>query len=154
MKKRMIKILLIIAGTISIIFGFIGVFLPILPTTPLFLLGAACYMRSSKKFYNMLINNKIFGKYIRNYREHKVITKKSKVVVLSLLWITMSYSIYYMTTVDMPQLAIYAVIALLLGIAIWITQHVLRLNSVINEFNITIPEDMLAASEVGFKEKK
>lgn len=145
MKERLIKVLLIIAGTISIILGIIGIFLPILPTTPLFLLGAGCYARSSKTFYLMLINNKIFGKYIRNYREHKVITNKSKVVVLSLLWITMSYSIYYMTTKDMPSFVVIGVIILLLGIATWITQHVLRLNSIIDESKIIISDDILEA---------
>jgi len=93
----------------------------------------------------LLINNKIFGKYIRDYREHKVITKKSKIVVLSLLWITMSYSMYYMTTTDMPSFLIIGIIILLLSIATWITQHVLRLNSIISDSKLVISDDILGA---------
>lgn len=133
MKKQLIKVLLIIAGTLSIIIGTIGIFLPLIPTTPLYLLGAECYLKSSKKFYNMLINNKIFGKYIRDYKKYKIISKKSKVIILILLWITMSYSIYYMTTIDMPQYAIILSIVSLFGIAVFVTQHILRFDSVVEK---------------------
>ncbi|MDH4300313.1 MAG: YbaN family protein, partial [Dehalococcoidia bacterium] len=53
--------LLIGAGTLSTGLGIIGIFVPILPTTPFLLLAAACYMRSSERFYRWLINNRVFG---------------------------------------------------------------------------------------------
>ena len=67
--NKFFRFLLIIAGTIFLVFGIIGIFLPILPTTPFLLLAAACYARSSKRFYNWLMNNKWFGNYIKNYNE-------------------------------------------------------------------------------------
>jgi len=74
--------------------GIIGIFLPILPTTPFLLLAAACYARSSKRFYDWLIGNKWLGTYIRNYMEGKGIPLKVKVFTTSLLWITILFSVF------------------------------------------------------------
>ncbi len=90
--KRLIRVVLIIAGTIFVGLGVLGIFLPLLPTTPFLLLAAACYARSSERFYNWLLNNKWFGRYIKNYREGKGIPLKVKVLSISLLWITIIFS--------------------------------------------------------------
>jgi uncharacterized membrane protein YbaN (DUF454 family) len=92
--EKIIRNLLIGCGTFFVIIGFIGIFLPLLPTTPFLLLAAACYARGSKKFYNWLITNKWFGEYIKNYREKKGIPIKTKVFAILVLWITISYSIF------------------------------------------------------------
>jgi uncharacterized membrane protein YbaN (DUF454 family) len=63
--------LLIVAGTLFTGLGIIGIFVPILPTTPFLLLAAACFMRSSERFYHWLINNRILGAYVRDYMEGK-----------------------------------------------------------------------------------
>ncbi len=90
--KRLIRVVLIIAGTIFVGLGVLGIFLPLLPTTPFLLLAAACYARSSERFYNWLLNNKWVGRYIKNYREGKGIPLKVKVLSISLLWITIIFS--------------------------------------------------------------
>ena len=87
-RKKIVKALYFTGGTISLILGIIGIVLPILPTTPFLLLAAACYARSSEKFYNWLLNNRILGSFIRNYREGKGMPKKIKIFTISLLWIT------------------------------------------------------------------
>jgi uncharacterized membrane protein YbaN (DUF454 family) len=87
--------MLITAGIIFVGLGIIGIFLPILPTTPFLLLASACFARSSKKFYDWLFNNKLFGDYIKNYREGRGVPLKVKVFTISLLWITILFSIYY-----------------------------------------------------------
>ena len=92
--NRVIKRILIIAGTFFVGLGIIGIFLPILPTTPFLLLAAACYVRSSKRFYNWLLNNKRLGNYIKNYREGKGIPLKVKVFTISLLWVTIMLSAF------------------------------------------------------------
>jgi len=85
MKQKLVRVVLIVAGTFSIALGILGIFVPVLPTTPFLLLAAACYARSSQRFYDWLLNNKYFGNYIRNYRERKAIPLKGKVLALALL---------------------------------------------------------------------
>ena len=96
--KSVVKIMLIVIGTICVILGIAGIFLPLLPTTPFLLLAAFCYSRSSARFYHWLITNRWFGEYIRNYREGRGMPLKQKVIALSLLWLTMSYSIWFVVS--------------------------------------------------------
>ena len=117
-QNRFVKFLLISAGTISIFLGFIGIFLPILPTTPFLLLAAALYSKSSDKFYNWLINNRLFGSFIRNYREGKGITLQAKFISLTSLWLVLGSTIIY--AIENIYLKI-----LLLLIAIGVTIHLL-----------------------------
>jgi len=88
------RILLIICGTCSIILGFIGMFLPVLPTTPFLLLASVCYARSSATFSHWLLTNRCCGEYIRNYREGKGIRSQQKIFILLCLWATIGYSIW------------------------------------------------------------
>jgi len=69
--NRLIRWVLIIAGTFFVGLGVLGIVLPLLPTTPFFLLAAVCFAKSSKRFYTWLLNNKWFGNYIKNYQEKK-----------------------------------------------------------------------------------
>lgn len=88
------KIIYAILGLISLGVGIIGVFLPLLPTTPFLLLSAALFARSSTRLYNWLLNHKILGAFIRNYREDKSVTVRVKVIAISMLWATMLFSIF------------------------------------------------------------
>ena len=90
--SRLIRILLIITGTFLVVLAILGIFLPLLPTTPFLLLAAICYARSSTKLYNWLLNNKYLGKYIRNYREGKGISLRIKFITISLLILTIGYT--------------------------------------------------------------
>ncbi|MBR5844807.1 MAG: YbaN family protein [Rikenellaceae bacterium] len=87
------KIVFIIIGSIAFALGIIGIFLPLLPTTPLLLLAAALYFRSSPRLYEWLLNHPYFGRYIRNFRESRAIPLHAKIVSVSLLWLTMGYCI-------------------------------------------------------------
>ncbi|WP_211340590.1 YbaN family protein [Mesobacillus subterraneus] len=84
--KTALKALLIIIGTLSISLGIIGIVVPLLPTTPLILLGAACYVKASDKLYQKLIQNKWLGSYIQDFREKNGITRKNKILSLSMMW--------------------------------------------------------------------
>ena len=88
-----VKVLLIILGSISLPLGVIGIFVPLLPTTPLLLLSAALYFRSSPKLYDWLLNHPRLGTYIRNFREHRAIPLRVKIVSVSLVWLTIGYCI-------------------------------------------------------------
>jgi len=87
--------LLIGAGTLCVGLGIIGIFVPILPTTPFLLLAAACYMRSSERFYQWLTSNRIFGAYVRNYIEGRGMPTKIKIFTILLLWLAIGLSITY-----------------------------------------------------------
>ena len=85
----MMKILLTILGIIALGLGVLGIFLPVLPTTPLLLLAAALFLRGNIKLYEWLLNHPKLGPYIRNFMEYKAIPLKVKVVSVSLVWITL-----------------------------------------------------------------
>ena len=87
--------LLIAAGTLSTGLGIIGIFIPILPTTPFLLLAAACYMRSSERFYRWLTNNRVFGAYVRNYIEGRGMPVRIKIFTILLLWLTIGLSMTF-----------------------------------------------------------
>lgn len=88
------KVLYILFGTLSLALGIIGIFLPLLPTTPFLLLTAALYVRSSPRLYNRLLHHKYLGSYIRNFRENKAIPLRAKIISVSLIWITILNCIF------------------------------------------------------------
>lgn len=92
--NKFVKALFFISGMICLILGIIGIILPILPTTPFLLFAVACFLRSSKRFYKWLLNSRILGSYIRNYREGRVMPRKIKAFTISMLWITILISFF------------------------------------------------------------
>jgi len=86
-KLIMLKIILILLGTISLALGVLGIFIPGLPTTPFLLLTAFLYMKGSVRLYNWLMRNKFLSKYITNYNRRKGMTKKQKIYSISLMWV-------------------------------------------------------------------
>lgn len=82
----LLKILLIVAGTLSLVIGLAGVVIPGLPTTPFLLLTAGLYMRSSDKLYKKLLENKWINRYLSEYRKNKGITRGTKFRVIMLMW--------------------------------------------------------------------
>jgi len=113
---------LIIAGSFFLGLGILGIFLPLLPTTPFFLLATACYARSSERFYNWLLNNKWFGNYIKNYREGKGVPSKIKVLSISFLWITIGSSVVFIVHIFLARI-------ILILIAIGVTIHILYIRA-------------------------
>lgn len=76
-------------GVISLGLGILGIFLPLLPTTPLLLLAAALFLRSHKGLYQWLMNHPKLGPYITNFMVHKSIPLRVKVVSVGLVWVTL-----------------------------------------------------------------
>ena len=117
-----LRILLVIAGTFFVGLGIVGIFVPVLPTTPFLLLAAACYARGSQRFYGWLLNNKWFGSYIRNYLERKGITLRAKIVTVTLLWITIGASVAFAVETLVLKL-------ILVIIAIGVSIHILSVRT-------------------------
>ena len=91
-RQKVVRVFFFFAGTTSLVLGAVGIVLPVLPTTPFLLLALACYLRSSERMTQWMLNNKYFGKYIRNYRAGKGIPLKTKLIAITTLWITISIS--------------------------------------------------------------
>lgn len=88
------RIFLIIVGSVSLVLGVLGTFLPMLPTTPFLLLSAAAWVKASPSLYEWLINHRVFGEYIRNFREYRAIPLRVKIISVSLVWLTIGYCIF------------------------------------------------------------
>ena len=119
--KNIRRWLLIACGMLCVAVGVIGIFVPLLPTTSPLLLAAFCFARSSPRFYHWLLHNRVFGSYIKNYREGRGMPLRSKFVTLALLWLTIGFSIIYITP--------WWIKLLLLIIALGVTIHILWIKS-------------------------
>ncbi len=93
--KLIVKLLLVLLGSISLFFGIVGIFLPGLPTTPFVLLSAALYLRSSDYLFRKLVTNKYLGKYIKNFHEKRGITLRVKWYSILLMWFMISISVVF-----------------------------------------------------------
>lgn len=118
--SRYKKTLYVVAGTVSLAFGIVGIALPVLPTTPFLLLSAACYYKGSQRLHRWLLGNRLFGGYIRNYREGRGIPARAKIFTLAFLWTTISFSVLFAVNDLIVQV-------LLLAIAVGVSIHVIRL---------------------------
>lgn len=120
--KSIKSVLLVICGTLSLLLGAVGIFFPVLPTTPFLLLSAACYARSSVRLHSWLLNTRIFGSYIRDYQEGRGVSLRHKIAALVLLWLSIGYAAGF--AVSRTWLRI-----LLLGIAAGVTIHLCKLKT-------------------------
>jgi len=96
----------------------VGIFLPLLPTTPFYLLTAWLYMQSSPKLYQKVMSNKYFGTIVRNFQENKSISLKTKIITISMLWVIILLSAFLVVSAWWLRLLLFAV-------AIGVTIHVL-----------------------------
>ncbi|MDO8558303.1 MAG: YbaN family protein [bacterium] len=80
-------------GTVFLLLGIVGVFLPLLPTIPFLLLTAYCWARGSPRLYNWLMQNRWFGRYIREWRDGRGISARSKALAVALIALSVGYSV-------------------------------------------------------------
>ena len=81
-------------GVLATVLGVLGAFLPLLPTTPFLLLAAACFARSSPRFYRLLLENRLVGPYLRQWREERTIPRRAKRKAYVVVLLTFSFSAY------------------------------------------------------------
>lgn len=118
--NKIINAFLILFGSISIGIGIIGIFIPLLPTAPLVLLGAACFVRGSDKLYQLLLKNKWLGGYIEDFRVRKGISLKNKILGLTMLWLSIGSSLVLVIT-NLWVSLILVIIAF--SVSIWILSY-------------------------------
>jgi uncharacterized membrane protein YbaN (DUF454 family) len=112
------KSILVLLGSLCVGLAVVGMFVPILPTTPFLLLAAYLFARSSVRFYDWLITNKWFGPYIRNYREGHGIPFVHKIITIGLLWLTIGVTCYFLDS-NWVKLVLF-------GVACGVTYHLAR----------------------------
>lgn len=122
-ESRIARAFFLAAGTVSVGVGILGIFLPLLPTTIFLLIGAACYGRSSPAAYRWLTTNRVFGRYLRNYKEERGATLLTKVTTIAALWAGIGLAI---ALVSMPLWATVALVA----IAALVTWHLVSLRTI------------------------
>jgi uncharacterized membrane protein YbaN (DUF454 family) len=122
-KDKLKKSLLVSSGTLALIIGVIGIFLPVLPTTPFLLLAAYCYARSSLKLYQALLDNRVFGTFLKNYMEGKGMNVSYKALMLVLLWLVMGATIAFATHSTVLRITLAVV-------ATGVTIHILSLKTI------------------------
>jgi uncharacterized membrane protein YbaN (DUF454 family) len=90
-----LRVALLVAGFVCVGLAALGVVLPLLPTTPFLLIAAACFARSSPRFYRTLLGNRVFGPLIRDWREHRAIPLPAKIMAISAITLVMGSSIVF-----------------------------------------------------------
>ena len=115
------KILLNVIGCIAVVLAILGIFLPLLPTTPFLLLASACFVRGSERMHRWLRNHRLFGEYLRNFEDNRALPLRGKIVTLVLLWLSMAYSIYLVKSLLLRLM--------LLAIAASVTVMILRMKT-------------------------
>lgn len=85
---------LILLGWLAVILAFLGVVLPVLPTTPFLLLAAWCFSRSSPRFHHWLLYRSWFGGYIRHWQTYKGLPKGAKPKAMVVILVTFMISIW------------------------------------------------------------
>ena len=118
--------LFVIAGTIALVLGVVGIILPVLPTTPFLLLAAICYMRGSQRLYNALLRNRFIGSYVRNYLEGRGMSLRNKIWTISMLWIAILCTAFLVT----ESLVIRIILVVVL---VGVTVHILLIRTLKNK---------------------
>lgn len=114
LKKSMFaKSFYVVAGSVSMVLGVIGLLLPVIPTTPFLLLAAFCYARGSERFYLALMENRVFGSYIQDWRDNNGIPRRTKIFVIALLVLMLGTSIVFVVPT-----AFFRIILTILGLAV------------------------------------
>lgn len=116
-----IKIALNTIGVLAVVLGVIGIFLPLVPTTPFLLLASACFMRGSERLHRQLLANRLFGKAIRDFEEKRAIPLRAKILGMTTMWMSLLFSMYL---VQVPWLQI-----TLAAIGVAVSIYLLRLRT-------------------------
>lgn len=117
-RHRSVRYLLLGVAWLSVTLGVIGIFLPVLPTTPFLLLAAACFARSSPRFYDWLVHHKRFGPLIRDYLEGRGMPVKAKVYAIATMWLSIGVSCYL---IPLPWVRVFMLVS-----AVLVTGYILK----------------------------
>lgn len=109
-KSRILRIFLLILGSISLVLGTIGIFLPILPTVPFYMLTTFCYVRGSKRFADWFLNSKLYKNHMGNFVEHRIMTVYGEILLLLFVTALLLVSLWF---INKPVMSIVFVVLIL-----------------------------------------
>jgi len=93
--SRTVRMTLLAVGTSSLVIGVVGIFVPVLPTTPFVLLAAGCYARASERFHGWLLGSRLFGPTIREWELHRSIRHRTKLYAIAMMAASLGASIVF-----------------------------------------------------------
>ena len=94
-------------GHLSVVAGVIGLLLPLVPTSPFMIVAAYCYARSSERFYYMLLNNRYFGSYIRQWEEKRCLQRHLKILIsIVLILMFASTIVFFIQSIEVRIFAV------------------------------------------------
>jgi len=108
-RSGLLRFIFLVVGVLTTVLGLIGIILPVLPTTPFLLVAAACFARSSEKWYLWLLSNRYFGKYIVAWRRERRIPLHAKVLAVAMIVGSIGASIFWFV----PLLAVKILLAVI-----------------------------------------
>jgi len=111
----------VVVGTVSLSFGMIGLFVPVLPTTPFLLLSSYCYLRGSPSMHAWLSSHPVFGRYIDNHMVRGGITRRDRLVATTFLWAALTVSICVSSSAHLRLL--------LIAVGVGVSVHLARLKT-------------------------
>jgi uncharacterized membrane protein YbaN (DUF454 family) len=117
-RNAVVRYALLTVGWLAVALGVVGIFLPVLPTTPFMLLAAACFVRSSERFYVWLVEHPRLGPWFRDYLEGNGIPLKGKAYTILTMWVSIGISCWLVPLV-------WARIAMLLSAAL-VTLYIVK----------------------------
>jgi len=117
---KMMRGIYVIVGTIALVIGAIGLFLPVIPTTPLVILAAACYYRGSERLHAWILSSRWFGETIKNYQAGRGLTRDTKMRAIFLMWTSIIISTWFFVSNLFVRVA-------MIGVAMCVTVYLVRL---------------------------
>lgn len=114
MLKKIAKPFFFLVGMVSFTLGIIGIFLPLLPTTPFILLSAFCWAKSSERFHRWLLAHHIFGPMIENWRKYGSVPRRAKFLALATMFISATLLLIFH-----HSNAKWGMVAIMLPMAVW-----------------------------------
>lgn len=103
-KNPILRWSLLTSGWLCVGLGVLGIFLPVLPTTPFLLLSAACFARSSTRFYHWLVEHPTLGRYVLYYLNGRGMPLKAKLYTLALMWLSLLLTAFVLLDMLMPKI--------------------------------------------------
>lgn len=119
-RSRIVRGLLWLAGSVSLLLGLIGVLLPGLPTTPFVLLAAACYAKASPRLHAALLQHRLTGPLLRDWEKHRSLTRRTKTIAVVSMLVMVSFSIWSFQHRPIAQ----AVLVVLGAIGAWVVLRI------------------------------